>query len=47
VALISGFEPGRHFGTGREEGIKTGREIMEPRQASLLKVQIFNDGYAL
>jgi hypothetical protein len=47
AALMSGFEPGRHLGTGRKEGAQVGLEIMEPRHASLLKVQIFNGGHAL
>ena len=47
AALMPGFEPGRHLGTGREEGIYVSREIMEPRQASLLMDQIFNGGHAL
>ena len=42
AALMSGFKPGRHLGAEREEDIQAGREIMEARQASLLKVQMFN-----
>jgi hypothetical protein len=37
------FKPGRHLGAEREEGILAGREIMEPRHASLFKIQMFNN----